>query len=296
MPDFKFFKRKKRRYPIKFDEERRSARSRCLELFAQKVPDQEIAAKVGVPLDTVRKYRLQWKKDPGFERKYLYVKSLFHKTNPDRDKNLELFASAWGLTKEQLNSILTQSHGLQRLLARKIQTPAQAKADRKRHIALELALLISDHLVEHGGKYEDVYYSLQRWMQDNRRYRENKEDDIKEWNEKMQLFHNIIKSEVKLEREGRTKPDVFSQEECQEIIRIELKSQFKKLQTIYWQNIAGLMGGGLTEDQAQQKMRQELLTTDSRAAKVMREFLDKIHPLAKKDQKPPPPQPPPPPQ
>jgi hypothetical protein len=295
MPGFKLFGRKKRRkYPVKLDPEGRSARSRCFELFAQKAPNQEIAKMVDLPIDTVRRYHLQWNDDPNLERKYIYAKSLFHKTNPDRDKNLEMFACAWGYSKEQLESILSQSHGLRRLMARKILSPAHLEADHKRHFAFELALLISDHLTKHGGKYEDVYYSFRRWMQENMKYREDEDANIKEWNQKMELFHGVLASAAKQEHEGRVKPDVFSEEERKVIIQLELKSRFKQLQTIYWQKIAGLMVGGQTEEQSREKLYQDLLATDPRAANLMREFQDKVHPL-KKDGPPAPPQPPRPP-
>ncbi|MGD0806748.1 MAG: hypothetical protein ABSA10_04670, partial [Anaerolineales bacterium] len=262
MPEFRFFKRKKRRkFPVKLDSGGRSARSWCFELFAEKAPNQEIAKIVDLPIDTVRRYHLQWNDDPKFERKYIYAKSLFHKTNPDRKNNLEMFTSAWGYSKERLESILSQSHGLRRLMARKILSPAHAEADHKRHLALELALLISDHLTKHGGKYEDVFYSFRRWMQENMKYREDEDANIKEWNQKMELFHDVLASAVKQEREGRVKPDVFSEEERQAILRQELKSRFKQLQTIYWRKIAGLMVEGQTEEQAREKIYRDLLTS-----------------------------------
>jgi hypothetical protein len=238
---------------------------------------------VDLPVDTVRRYRLQWKKDPNFERCYIYVRSLFGKVNPERDKNMEMFASTWGFSKEQFELILSQSHGLRRLMTRKIQSPANAEADNKRHLALNLALLVSDHLTKHGGKYEDVYYSFKRWMQENMKHREDEDIDIEEWNEDIKIFHGILASAAKQEREGRAKLDVLSEEERKIILQQEIKSKFRKLQTDYWKQIAGLIGEGLTEEQAREKIYQDLLTTNPKAAKVMREFQDKVHPVQHDD-------------
>jgi DNA invertase Pin-like site-specific DNA recombinase len=83
MAIFKRFGRKKRRkYPVKVDQKGRSARSRCFDMFAEKVPIDEIAEEVGAKVDTVRRYHQQWKKDPGLEPRYAYIQSLFKKTAP----------------------------------------------------------------------------------------------------------------------------------------------------------------------------------------------------------------------
>jgi hypothetical protein len=277
---FKLFKWKKRRkYPVRFNEEGRSARSQCFGLFPRKFPNQEIAKMVDLPIDTVRRYRLQWKKNPDFERCYIYVRSLFDKVNPDRDKNLEMFAGTWGFSKEQLELILSQSHGLRRLMTGKIESPANAEADHKRHLALNLALLVSDHLTKHGGKYEDVYYSFKRWVQENKKYRQDEDIEIEKWNEDIKIFQHILASAVKQEREGRAKSNVLSEEERKIMLQQELKSQFRTLQKDYFKKIAGLMCEGLAEEQAREKIYQDLLVTNPQAAKVMREFQDKVHPV-----------------
>jgi hypothetical protein len=116
---------------------------------------------------------------------------------------------------------------------------------------------------------------------------EDEDANIKEWNQKIELFHGVLASAAKQEHEGRVKPDVFSEEERKAIIQLKLKSRFKQLQTTYLKKIAGLMVEGLTEEQAREKIYRDLLTTDPRAANLMREFQDKVHPLVKKDQKPP---------
>lgn len=290
MDGFKLFGRKKRRkYPVKVDEEGRSARSRCFEMFAEKAPLHEIAEKAGVKVDTVRRYHQQWKKDPRFERRYDYVKSLFNKISPERDKNIEMFANAWGFSKEQLELILSQPHGLRRLMTRKIQSPAHAEADRKRHLALALALLISDFLIKEGGKYEDAYYVLQHYMHESIENRKSDDADIKEYNEKMKLVHNILAAAMKQEQEGRVKPDILSEEERNAVMRLEIKSQMKEMQTLYWIRITELMVKGLTREGAREKIYQDLIDNGNlQGAKIMREFQNKYDPLKTNDQTPPP--------
>ena len=293
MPGFKMFGRKKRRkYPVKVDEKGRSARSRCFEMFAEKVPLHEIAEKVDVKVDTVRRYHQQWKKDPGFERRYTYVQSLFKKSAPDRDYNIELFARTLGIGKEQLETVLSQPHGLRQLITGKLHFPAHAEADHKRYIALELALSISDHLIKNGGKFEDVYFAFQRWMNENKKYREEEDADIKEENTFMAFVHKLLAIDMENERKGRVRPDTFSEEEINSIIKIEVRSQFKQLQTLYWIKIAGLMADGLTKEEAREKFYQDLLQKgDLEVSKIFREFQDKIHPLKINDETPPAPPP-----
>jgi hypothetical protein len=296
MATFKIFGRKKRRkYPVKVDEQGRSARNRCFEMFAEKVPLDEIAKKVGVKVDTVRRYHQQWKKDPGLERRYAYVYSLFKKTAPDRDKNIELFARVWGIEKERLETILSQPHGLRRLMTGKFYFPAHAYADHKRHVILELALLISDHIIKHSGEFVDFYLALKRYMQENMKFREEEDADIQEENKTMALYHKILAVDMENERKGRIKPDTFSEEERNAIIRLGEKFEMKKVEIWYWYRIGSLMAEGLTTEQAREKVYQYLIEKgDLKGAKALRAFQDRVHPLKTNDQIPPlsPPQPP----
>lgn len=275
--------KKSRKYPIKRDAKGLSLRARCFELFDQNKRPAEVAQESKIKEATVCRYFRDWKqRGPDFEWHYTYLKSLFNKSSPERDNNVELFAGVWGFPKEQLELILSQPHGLRRLMTRKIQSPSHAEADLKRHRALSLAVLISDFLTKQGGKYEDVYYALQFYMHQRMRYRGQEEADIEEYNKWMQQFHNILAAAVKQEQEGRTKPDVFSKEEQEAIMRYEIQSQFRQLQTIYWKKIAGLRLKGLTEQQARKKMYQDLIDKgNEKQAKIFRQFQDKIHPSDK---------------
>jgi len=289
MATFKIFGRKKRRkYPVKVDEKGQSARTRCFEMFPEKVPLDKIAEEVDVKVDTVRRYHQQWKKDPGLERRYAYVKSLFKKKTPDREYNIELFAKAWTIPKEQLEAILSQPHGLRRLMTGKFYFPVHADADHKRHIALELALLISDHLTKHGGQFEDVYFALKRCMEENMRYREEEEATIKEENKLMKMTHAVLAADMENERQGRVKPDTFSEEERNTIMKWGVESERKKAEMWYWFRIGILKAEGLTPEQAREKIYQDLVNKgDFKGAKMIREFQDRVHPLKYGDQLPP---------
>jgi hypothetical protein len=290
MAIFKRFGRKKRRkYPVKVDEKGRSARTRCFEMFAEKVPLDEIAEKVGVKVDTVRRYHQQWKKDPDLERRYTYVKSLFKKTTPDREYNIELFARAWGIPKEQLETILSQPHGLRRLMTGKFYFPAHADADHKRHMALELALIVSDHLTKDAGKFEDVYFAFQRWMKENKEYREEEDEDTKEENKNILFLRRILEAETENEQSGRVQPERLSLAERDTIMKWGIQSVIKKAEIIYWFRISELIAGGITMEQAREKVYQDLIEKgDLEGAKALRAYQNVVHPVKADDQLPPP--------
>ena len=296
MNAFKWFRRKKsRKYPVKLDEYGRSARSRCFEMFSDRVPLAEIAETVGVKFETVCKYRQQWEKNPDIEGQYAYAKTLFKKTAPDRDKNIELFARALEIRKEEFEAVLSRPHGLRRLMTEKLYFPAHADADHKRHMALKLALMISDHFIKNHGKYVDVYFALRRYMKEYMRYREEEDADIEEYNKRMALMHKVLAADMENERQGRVKPDTLSNEERNAILQFGIESLKKKTEISYLFRVAGMIANGSTPEQACETIYQEFLQKgDLKGAKITREFQDKVQTLIKSGQVPPlsPPQPP----
>jgi hypothetical protein len=60
----------------------------------------------------------------------------------------------------------------------KLYFPGQADADYRQYVVLELALLISDHLIENGGNFEDVYFAFQCWLRESQRFRNEEDIDI----------------------------------------------------------------------------------------------------------------------
>jgi len=282
--------KKSRKYPIKRDGEGLSLRARCFELFEQGKRPVAVAEELRMEVSTACRYFRNWKRlGRNFETRYAYVKGLFKKTAPDRDYNIELFARVCGIQKEQLEAILAQPHGLRRLMTGKFYFTAHADADHKRHMALELALLISDYLTVHGGKFEDVYFALKRYLWESMKYRKEEEADIEEWNMRMELIHKVLAADLENEKKREVKPDKLSEKERDAIIRFAIDSEMKKSEIAYWLRIGVLMAAGLTKEEAREKMCQDLLEKgDLNRAKILREFQDKVHPLKTNDQIPPP--------
>jgi len=229
MATFKRFGRKKRRkYPIKRDEKGKSARSRCFEMFEEQISLREIAERMGVQINTVEKYYQQWKKNPKLEQQLAYFKELLKKTAPDRERTIELIAKICRIPKEQVETILHQPHGLRRILTGKFYFPAHADADHKRYVVLELASLISDHLVKNGGKFEDVSFAFQRWMKENKEYREEEDEDTKEENKNILFLRRILEAETENEQSGRVQPKRLSLAERDTIRKWGIQSVKKK--------------------------------------------------------------------
>jgi len=224
MDILKVFKRTKRRkYPIIRDEKGKSARKRCFEMFEEQVPFEEIAAATGAKLNTVYRYHRQWLKNPGIETTIKYFKKLLNPLAPNRERQIELIAQVLGFSKEQVETTLRQPHGLRRLFSGKIYFPKQAEADHKCYIAMEIANLISDHLLKNGGKLEDVKYAFDRWMKENQINREEEDEDNKEENENIAFARKLIEADVEDEKQGRIKPDRLSE---QEVTAIDFSEKF----------------------------------------------------------------------
>ena len=268
------FRRKKRRkYPVVFDERGKSARSRCFEMFPDKVPLSEIADTLGIKIETVRRYHLQWKENPYFEIQYAYFKRLFKKNSPDRERTVELAAKACGISKEKFESILSQPRGLRQLMKEKLYLPGHADADHKLYVVLEVAMAISDHLDKNGGKLEDVLFAIRRLMKENK--------DIT-------ITHRVLEAAAEQERQGRPQLDRLTEEERNAILWSAVKLKKKRTEVEYWANVALMMvGDNLTLDQAREKMYQDLLTKgDIEGARMLRAFQDEVHPLKPGNQPP----------
>jgi hypothetical protein len=278
--------RKYRKYPIKRDSEGRSLRARCFELFEEGKRPVAVAEELGIKKTTVFRYFHDWQRlGPDFDKQYAFVKALFKKDTPDRDNNIEIFSR-----------ILSKPHGLRRFLTGKLNFPVNADADHKRNMALQLGSLISDHLINNGGKYEDVCYALQHYMREYKRYREDVDADIKEENKFMAIVHTVLAADMEKEHKKRVKPDRLSEEERNAIIRLGIEREMKSTEILYWLSIGGLKAGGLTTEQAREKIYQDLVEkSDLKVVNLFREFQDKVHPLKAGDQSPPSvnPQPPP---
>jgi hypothetical protein len=290
-----FRSKKRRKYPVKFDKRGKSARSRCFEMFEGKTPLSEIAKYLGIKIETVRRYHVQWKKDPDLEGRHAYLKQFFKKTAPDREKNIELVARACGIPKEQFETVLSQPHGLRRLLTGKLYFQAHVDYDHKLYLALQVAMAISEHLEKKGGKVEDVLLAFQRWMHENKIAREAKDADIVEENKTMTLTHRVLAAAAEQEKQGRVQLDRLTDQERDTILQYGIISRKRRIETGYWIKIAALMAQGLTREEAREKFYQQFIDQgDLKGAKEIREYQDRIHPLKVNDQRPSPPPPEPP--
>ena len=135
----RFGRKKKRKYPIKRDEEGRSASQRCFQMFEHGVPAPEIVKATGVTIGTLKTYHKQWKKYPNLEAQHAYFKGLLNKKSPDHERAVELAVRYSGVQREELEAILQKPHGLRSMMMGKFYFPARAEADHKRYVALELA-------------------------------------------------------------------------------------------------------------------------------------------------------------
>lgn len=279
-----------RKYPIKRDIEGLSLRARCFELFEQGKRPVVVVEELKINETTVFRYFRDWKRlGPSFEPRYAYVKSLFKKTASDRDSNIELFSGVWGIEKEQLEAILSQPHGLRRLMTGKLFMPAHGEIDHKRHVSLQLALLISDHVTKHGGKIGDVFSAIKRYIRENMKYREKEDTQINEENKWMKFVHSILATDMENERRGRVKLDTLSVEERNALTRYGEESQIKRTEVWYWFVIGILKASGFTPEQAHETIYKTLLDKgDLEGVKIIQEFQKKVYPLEKNVQVPPP--------
>jgi hypothetical protein len=289
MSGFNIFRRRKhRKYPITRDKDGKSLRTRCFELFEEGQRPAEVAGDLNARETTVFRYFRDWQhRGPKFDVQYAYARELFKKTNSEREENIKRFAGLCGIEKDQLEDILSQPYGLRRFMTRKFHFPVEEEADNKRSLALELAVVISNHLVNEKGKFSDVYVAIKSWMLQNKDYRERAEREIEDENKAMALIHHILDSSLEAERQGWIKPDRLSPEERNTIVKYVIAHEKKQTEIMYWFRVSGLMAGGLTMEQACEKLYQDTVAKgDLKAAKVMREFQSKLHPQKKNDQAP----------
>lgn len=276
-----FHIRKSRKYPIKRDQEGFSLRARYFELFRQGKRPVEVAEELKADEATVFRYFRDWKKlGHNFDQFYAYVNSLLNSKSPDRDKHIDLFAQVLGVSKEQFEAILAQPHGLKQLMTGKLYMPAHADADHKRHIVLELALLMSDFLIKEGGKFEDIYFALKLYMTEHKKSREERDAEIQKHNAIMKIFHIVLAKELENERQGQVKPDMFTEEERRFSINWSMNKEMRETGLYYWFRLYTFIAQGLSEEEAREKILQGVIDKDNpKVIKVFREFQNNVHPL-----------------
>ena len=245
----------------------------------------EIARELEANTSTVLKYFGQWKRlGPDYKRACAYLKKLVDPKSPDREHNLELMARGFGIAKEELESILSKPYGIRRLVSGKHYFPVNADADHKMSLALELALFFTDLLTEQGATLEDFKYTFERMVKTSQKRRQQEDSDIKEWNVRVAFIRALIEANAKAEREGRPKQDRLTKEEIQAAIRLgavtKMYETAKNFEARYWSDIGRLEAEGFSEEQAREKLYQDLVDADNpEAAEMLRRYQDIVHPI-----------------
>ncbi len=106
-----------RKYPIQYDEEGRSIRSRCLEAFDRGQRPAQVIEKCGFKPNTVNEYWKQWKKlEPGFHQRYEEVKEMRKNAPGFIPAAIPAIAQHFDLSESEVTRRLEQPWGLKRLL------------------------------------------------------------------------------------------------------------------------------------------------------------------------------------
>ena len=176
MPKIDFWRKKGRKYPIKRDETGKSARQRCFKLFEEEAPLQLIAEGEDVPIKAVYKYHRQWLKDPHITKHLAYLKTMFPRENPNRDKSINQLALVLGIESEKAEALLASLYGLQRLLTFKAVFPGHEREYYNRYMSLTLGILLADHLITNNGRFEHIYYAFEQLM---KRYRQDRRQKLR---------------------------------------------------------------------------------------------------------------------
>jgi hypothetical protein len=122
-------------------------------------------------------------------------------------------------------------------------------------------------------------------------YGKEKDADIEEENRTIEFMRKVLEAADEVERVGRVTPDRLSQDEQAAAIRYGLEAKAKlmarEVEKQYWSRVGELMGEGLTQWQAREKIYRDLLEKgDVDGAKKIRIYQDTVHPLKAEDQNP----------
>jgi hypothetical protein len=94
------------------------------------------------------------------------------------------------------------------------------------------------------------------------------------------LIRRILEAETEREQSGRVQPERLSLAERDTIMKWGIQSVIKKAEKYYWYHIGVLIAGGLTPEQAREKVYQNLIERgDLEGAKALRAYQDVVHPV-----------------
>jgi hypothetical protein len=272
--------KRSRRYPIQRDRYGRSLRQNCFEAFDSGKRPAEVIKELKVNPYTVFTYFRQWRRiGPNFEKQLKYIKGLLADGSPDRDRMLMFISDTVGISVTELLIILSKPHGLRRLLTRTLPLPVHEDIAIKRVMALDIAMVIQNHLLNHRGQYEDVLYALNHLMKQNQKHREKVDADIESQNLEIELFRKLDEL-VFEERQKRPQPDPLLIRRARAEINQILGAKLEEAKFSYWWRKAELVKEGLTPEQAREKLTQILTDGyDISRAQMMEAFQDKIDPI-----------------
>jgi hypothetical protein len=271
--------KKSRKYPIQRDWYGKSLRKRCFEAFDEGERPVQVARELKAKETTVFRYFQQWNKvGPTFEKQLTYIKGLLAKDSPSQGRMLEFFSDICGVTVEEFQAILSTPHGLRRLLTRTLPLPVYKDIADKRVMALDIATVIQEHLVKPQGSYEDVLYAFNHLMKKSQIHRQKVDSSIEQQNREIEIVQKLQKAAFE-EQQARPKPHPLlirrAQAEMNQIRAAKLEDAILS----YWWRKAELMMGGLTPEQAREKMTQILTDGyDFKRAQIMKGLQNKIDP------------------
>ena len=271
--------KKGRRYPIQYDWSGKSLRQRCFEAFDERKRPIQVARELRAKESTVFTYFRQWKKvGPHIKKQLTYIKGLLAEGSPDRDRMMEFFADTCGITVEEFQAILSTPHGLRRILTRTIPLPVHKDIANKRVMSLDIATVIYDHIVIHGGSYEDVLYAVKRLMKQSQKHRRKIDSTIEQENREIEIVQKLRKAAFE-EQQIRPKPHPMLIRKAQAEMNQIFVEKLEEAKLSYWWRKAELMMGGLTPEQAREKMTQILTDGyDFKRAQIMKGLQNKIDP------------------
>jgi len=111
------FRRRRRRYPIKYDEQGRSARRQAFDLFDHGKMPAEVAPIVGISVRTARRYFQDWKKlGPNFEARYTIVKKVLDSSPKHREGAVKTICELLGLPEEEVRARFQEPWGFKRYM------------------------------------------------------------------------------------------------------------------------------------------------------------------------------------
>ncbi len=132
----RLIRKRRRKYPIQYDDEGRSIRSRCREAFDQGQRPAQVIKGYGFKPNTVNDYWKQWKKlKPGFHQRYEEAKEMRKNAPGFIAAAIPAVAKTFDLSEFEVTCRLEQPWGLKRLLdgswANDRRDPVRAEATAK---------------------------------------------------------------------------------------------------------------------------------------------------------------------